>query len=204
MVIMNKIISISVWGNNPRYIIGAKRQIELAKTYFPDWKVLIYTDDKSNFEFVDCVEIKDNSFGAFWRFFPLFESENNIVLSRDADSRFNERESKCVEEWLNSDKNFHTFKDHPAHFEFPILAGCFGFKGKFPDYLLNIMKIYMNNNKFYLSDQFFLRDYIYPIIKDNMLIHSMNEGWFKETRDNLINKYEFCGNGYDENDVPLY
>jgi hypothetical protein len=37
-----------------------------------------------------------------------------------------------------------------------------------------------------------------------MLIHSMHEGWFGETRKKLINPYDFCGNGYDENDMPLY
>ena len=31
---VNKIISLSVWGNNPRYIVGANRQYELAKKYY--------------------------------------------------------------------------------------------------------------------------------------------------------------------------
>ena len=37
-----------------------------------------------------------------------------------------------------------------------------------------------------------------------MLVHSMHEGWFKETREKLVNPFSFCGNGYDENDMPLY
>jgi hypothetical protein len=32
----------------------------------------------------------------------------------------------------------------------------------------------------------------------------MHEGWFGETRRRLVNPFSFCGNGYDEFDMPLY
>jgi hypothetical protein len=32
----------------------------------------------------------------------------------------------------------------------------------------------------------------------------MTSGWFSETRNILKNRFDFCGNGYDENDMPLY
>jgi len=28
--------------------------------------------------------------------------------------------------------------------------------------------------------------------------------WFAQTRSQLRNKYSFCGNGYDQNNMPLY
>lgn len=198
----------SVWGDDPRYIIGAKKQIELSKKYYPDWKVRIYTDNVDNFKGYDNVELEpiaDLSYGMFWRFLPMFESEDNIVLVRDSDSRITIREKMCIDEWMESDKMFHTFKDHDAHYEFPIIGCSFGYKGSFGNDLLKVMINYMNTNKFYLSDQFFLRDYIYPIIKDNTLLHSMrDDGWFADTRKLLKNKYSFCGNGYTEYDMPLY
>lgn len=207
---MNKIISMSVWGDNPRYITGARRQIELAKKYYPDWKIRIYSSEPKNVEHLksDTVEIhtiSDGSYGMFWRFLPMFESPDNIVMVRDSDSRITIREADCIKEWLSSDKPFHTFKDHEAHYEFPIIGCAFGFKGVFDNETLRVMLNYMNEHKYYLSDQFFLRDYIWPLVKDNSLIHSMNEdGWFKESREKLKNKFSFCGNGYDENDMPLY
>jgi hypothetical protein len=36
------------------------------------------------------------------------------------------------------------------------------------------------------------------------MVHSMHEGWFGESRKALKNEYEFCGNGWDEHDNPLY
>ena len=41
-------------------------------------------------------------------------------------------------------------------------------------------------------------------MQDNALIHSMKEGWFAQSRNKLINSYDFCGNGYNENDMPMY
>jgi protein O-GlcNAc transferase len=206
---MNKIISMSVWGDNPRYIIGAKRQVELAEKYYPDWKVRVYTDDP--FKLTDIKDkaeihkISDGSYGMFWRFLPMFESPDNITMVRDSDSRITIREARCIEEWMNSDKSFHTFKDHDAHYEFPIIGCAFAYKGAFNNDILRIMINFMNQHKYYLSDQFFLRDYIWPAVKNNTLLHSMNEpGWFSETRKKLVNRFSFCGNGYDERDMPLY
>lgn len=206
---MNKIISMSVWGDSPRYIIGAKRQVELAKKYYPDWKVKIYVDNLEHFNDIDdiceLILIKDNSYGVFWRFFPMFESPDNITMVRDADGRITVREHLCINEWLNSDTTFHTFRDHEAHFEFPIIACAFAYKGILPNTIFNIMYNYMNGNKFYLSDQFFLRDHVFPVVKTDCLIHSMfDTGWFSETRKKLKNKFCFCGNGFDEFDIPLY
>lgn len=204
---MNKIISISVWGDNPRYIIGAKRQIELCKKYYPDWRVRLYVDNPSHYKSddVDVVEVNDGTYGMFWRFFPMFEDPDNIVLCRDSDSRVTIREVACVNEWLNSSKSFHTFKDHDAHYEFPIIGCAFGFRGMFNEPLLSVMKVYMRNYKYYLSDQFYLRDYIWPVVQNDSMVHSMNEpGWFSDSRKKLKNPFSFCGNGYDEYDMPLY
>lgn len=204
---MKKIISLSVWGDAPRYIVGAHRQYELAKEHYPDWEFRIYTDNKSNFSDLvaaNIIEVTDGTYGMYWRFRAMFEDEDNIVIVRDSDSRITLREKIAVTEWLNSDKKFHTFRDHEAHFEFPIIGCAFGYKGKFDSSVLETMNSYTEKLNYYVGDQIFLRDVIWSLVKDNAMIHCMNEGWFKETRNQLINSYDFCGNGYDENDMPMY
>jgi hypothetical protein len=204
---VKKIISLSVWGNDSRYITGANRQYALAKQFYPDWEFRIYTDDKNKFANLtdaNIIEVTDGSYGMYWRFRAMFEDENNIVIVRDSDSRITVREQRAVEEWIQSDKKFHTFKDHEAHFEFPIIGCAFGYKGKFGRPILNLMNSYTEKLNYYVGDQVFLRDVIWPLVKDDTIIHCMNEGWFKETRTQLINPYDFCGNGYDENDMPMY
>jgi len=203
-----KIFSMSVFGNDSRYFIGAYKQVELAKKYYSDWEIRIYTDNIKMFDFKDnqikIFEILDNSWGPFWRFYPLFEDENNITIVRDSDDRITKREVLSVQEWLESEKKFHIIKDHEGHFQFPIMAGLFGFKGKFNFDLLQILNKYKHEHKYYLSDQFFLKDFIYPEIKDSIMIHSLNEGWFGESRKNLLNEEFFCGQGYSENNSALY
>jgi hypothetical protein len=204
---MKKIISISVWGDNPRYIVGANRQYELAKEFYPDWTFRIYTDDRNKFTHLtdaQIIQVVDGSYGMYWRFGAMFEDKNNIVLVRDSDSRITPREVRAVNEWLESDKLFHTFRDHDAHFEFPIIGCAFGYKGRFDNNEHKRMLEYRSQLNYYVGDQIYLRDAIYPLIKDSIMVHSMTEGWFGETRKKLVNSYDFCGNGYDENDMPLY
>ncbi|MGE5822417.1 MAG: hypothetical protein ACM31M_07530 [Nitrososphaerota archaeon] len=203
---MNKIISLSVWGCNPRYIIGASRQIELAKKYYPDWRVRVYTDNKNNFknEDADIIEVTDGTSGYFWRFYPLFESDDNIVIVRDCDGRITKREQMAVNEWLSSNKRFHTFRDHEAHFQFPVIACAFGYKGKLPIDIYEKMKFFEKTYFFYTNDQIFLRDYVWNYVSNDCLVHELYSGWFGDTRKQLKNKFSFCGNGFDENDIPLY
>lgn len=203
---VNKIIAMSVWGDNPRYIEGAKRQIELASEFYSDWKVYLYTDDTSKYEPQENLKLIScqGHNGVFWRFYPLFESDNNITIVRDSDGRITKREAMAIEEWLESDQTFHIYRDHEAHFQFPIIACAFGLKGKLSEKLLLEMKTFEQEPFYYTNDQVYLRDHIFPAVSNNALIHTMESGWFGETRNQLVNPYSFCGNGYDEYDMPLY
>lgn len=203
---MNKIISLSAYGQNPRYIVGMHRQYELAKQFYKDWEFRAYVDDKANYHMPDAniIEVKDESHGVFWRFEPLFENDNNLVIVRDSDGRITYREMMAVNEWIMSSNSFHVYRDHEAHFEFPVIACAFGYKGRLSEYLHNVMLHFATKTNYYTNDQVYLRDFVWPSVKDNCMIHSMHEGWFGETRLQLKNPYSFCGNGFDEFDMPLY
>jgi len=207
---MVKLLTMSVWGDNPRYIIGAGQQTRLASQFYPDFTVRIYTDNAEKFKSllpwydVEIHERKDDN-GVFWRFEPMFESEDNIVLVRDSDGRITKREARAVNEWLDSDKTFHTFRDHESHLEYPIIACAFGYKGKLPKQQLDEMLAIKSQPFYYTNDQVYLRDCVWPIVKDNSMIHQYDQpGWFNESREKLRNRFSFCGNGYDQHDMPLY
>lgn len=203
---MKKIVSISSYGANPRYIVGMHRQYELAKKLYPDWEFRAYVDDASKYHMPDAniIEVTDGSHGVFWRFEPLFESENNIIIVRDADDRITFRECALVNEWLTDSKRFVVYKDHEAHFQFPIMAGTFGCKGRLPTYLHDIMLQFSHDTNYYTNDQVYLRDHIWPLVESDTKLYTLNDGWFGRTRKLLKNPYSFCGNGYDEFDMPLY
>jgi len=200
-----KIFSISVWGQDPRYWVGAHHQYALAKHFYPDFEFRVYTDLAAAFNMpsANIIEVKDSSYGMFWRLFPMFESEDNIVISRDADSRITEREATAVHEWLESPMKFHVMRDHEAHLlDKPILAGIFGAKGKLSDAQWIIMQNYLHGDHRYGADEEFLRDHVYE--ESQSMIHQINKGWFGTSRKLLLNKYNFCGNGWSYKDMPLY
>jgi hypothetical protein len=210
---MNKIISMSLWGNNPRYSIGAIRNAALAKKYFPEWRVRIYHDDLvnvdhlvtlSDYSNVDLINFSENKDIApcFWRFLAAFESDDNIVLSRDTDSRLSQREKECVEKWLTVAEKYSIIRDHVRHYDFPMLAGMWGYKGKLSAEFLDKLLMYAKRN-FYTIDQIYLHDVVWKEAQNDSLIFGLSEDpKFNASRFEILPN--FIGQGYDENDMPIY
>lgn len=206
---MKKIISFSLWGDDPKYTIGAVRNAELAKVIYPGWIPRFYCAEKSvpkNIikelkELNSEVVIKQTAgdwTGMFWRFEAISDNDVDIMISRDTDSRLSLREKYAVDEWLNSNKNFHIMRDHPAHGT-QILGGMWGARKP----ILSNMKELINSYKkesYWQIDQNFLRDIIYPKVKNNSLVHDefFEKIPFPKERFNL----EFVGQVYDKNDIP--
>ena len=125
-----------MWGNNPKYTIGAIKNAQLLNTIYPGWIAWFYCGNSVPEEIVEYLNSSENCevfrmnepgnwMGTFWRFYPASIEEVDVMLSRDCDSRLNKREKLAVDEWLKSDKNFHIMRDHPWH-NTEILAGLWG------------------------------------------------------------------------------
>jgi len=203
---MEKIISYSLWGNNPKYIIGAKRNIELAKEYFPDWKVRIYLSENTEFEYgSDNLEIIrkkiTQSFdGMFWRFESC--DSDDIVIIRDLDDRLSDRHKFVVDQWLDSDKDLHIIRDHPNHL-FPIMGGLWGCRNGILKGFSHKIENWKDKGV-YASDQVFLANTIFSeIYLNRSIIHDpfhKNIG-IEKNIDLERTNYEFLGDTFDENDV---
>ena len=133
----------------------------------------------------------------FWRFDELFKG-NQYTIVRDCDSRLSNREFQYVQEWINSTKLFSIIRDHPRHFDFPILAGMFGLKGTINPALKE--KITKYNNFTYLDDQFYLANEVWPLVKQDSYICGCDASGVCEGRD----PKNFIGQSYDENNNPIY
>jgi hypothetical protein len=208
-----KIISVSLWGSNPRYCEGAIINAKIANELFPDWRYRIYIGSSvpdeyfkklKNFKNVDLyfVDESKSGYGMFWRFNVMFESDDNIVICRDSDTRLIEREKKCIDEWLKSDKKYSIIRDHPRHFDFPIIGTMWGMKGKFEIKNLTSMKLY-EKTFVYGVDQDWLADVVWQEAKDDCMIHEIgNDSWFSKEREQ--NNPIFVGQGYYEDNKPIY
>jgi len=214
---MKKVISFSIWGDNPTYNIGAIRNAEIAQIFYPNFECWFYIHKESvpsstieqlsnlsnsKIIFKEGDLINENCKPRTWRFEAIDDPEVEVMMSRDTDTRILEREKLAVEEWLNSDKLFHIMRDHPHH-GYSILGGMFGTK-KIPQissWRDIIDKYNKTDNRMY--DQDFLKDYIYPLIVNNSIIHSSFHRWEGHAKDFPINfdsEYRFVGEYvyYDE------
>jgi len=207
---MKKIISFSLWGNNPKYTIGAIKNAELTPLIYPEWVSRFYCGKSVPVEIIEklkslpqteviMMEVDGDWTGMFWRFYACKDSD--IMISRDVDSRLGNREKLAVDEWLKSDKDFHIMRDHPHHAT-EILGGMWGCRnGILNDIESEIIKY--NKGNFWQVDQNFLKEKIYPKILKNCFVHDsffkieVNSKQFPSER---INK-EFVGDVFDKNDI---
>lgn len=172
---MKRIISFSLWGNDPKYWYGAVDNVWLAQEFYPGWICRFYIDIHSDRKLIDMLtklpceimlkEPEQEYSGLFWRFLAADDAE--IMICRDTDSRLSERERIAVERWLDSDKQFHIMRDHPHHFVL-IPGGMWGCKGM--QGMEALIKEYPYQ---YLkgTDQLFLSQMIYPQVRELAMIH---------------------------------
>lgn len=209
---MKKVISFSLWGDDPKYCVGAIKNAELRDIYYNDWICRFYIHENVPINYInDLNKIKNTEIEicktqADWtfttkRFCAIDDNDVSHVIFRDTDSRLNQRESDAVNEWIEKNTAIHIMKDHPYHGSFPILAGMWGLnKSKF---LFN-MKLSLENyrnQKYepqYHYDQIFLNNYIWPNFHKDSTIH--DEFFIKNKFPTQRNKNEFVGQVFDEND----
>lgn len=192
-----KVLSFSLYNNNPKYNIGALCNCLLAPIIYPGWICRFYVDETlSNdmikvlqlFQHVEIVHMVKHkgSEAMFWRFLPSLDETVDVMLSRDADSWLTYREAEAVRVWLtkHSTKKFHILRDHCYH-SFPIMGGMWGVRsGVFPPALKHKMTYFVRGDTF---DQRFLANEILPLIGETKLIHSSPQWNFQ---------HKFLPNGY--------
>lgn len=204
-----KYISFSLFGNQPKYLVGLEKNIELAKKFYPDWKVIVYT---ANNEYVDKYTslgalvklVNTNAVATMWRFFVHDLDDCEIFIIRDADSRIGQREVDAVNEWLKTDKILHLMRDHPHH-GYLIMGGMWGMV---PQKDFNMQKECeefikkRHTNKWSMTDMDFLRDVVYPRYGHSSKVHATYakfEDWAEDFPTPLVDKM-FIGEIYNEDE----
>jgi protein O-GlcNAc transferase len=186
---MKKIISFSLWGDHPKYLVGALKNIKCQQELFPDWTCRFYCHSQINLSWINKLQkegveiiLKDeepvikhmDAPGMFWRFEVLKDKDIERCIVRDTDGRLTQREKNCVIDWEKSGKEFHIIRDHPMH-NTKIMGGMWGATSNFinridyDDLILQFIGLKFIN--MYATDQEFLARMIYPLIKDTALIH---------------------------------
>ena len=93
-----KVISFCLWGDNPKYTIGAIKNADLANDIYPDWICRYYIGKSVPIKIIEELYTKRNTelfimneegnwSGMFWRFLPASDTDVEVMMSRDTDSR---------------------------------------------------------------------------------------------------------------------
>ena len=214
-----KVISFSLWGDNPKYTMGAIKNSLLRNKFYPEWEMRVYHDSSVPSYILE--EVKGNNVklvegdnqnhsNAMWRFSPASEEGIECFISRDCDSRLFERDVAAVNEWLESDKKFHIIRDHPGGHAWEINAGMWGCKSGFIQNIDEKMHQYINTSHWISDravDQRFLQEIIYTQAITSLFLH---DEYFNYEgigtpikRDRKLDNFAFIGEPFDENDKQL-
>jgi hypothetical protein len=207
---MVKVISVALWGDNPTYTIGTIKNAEQFKRFYTDYEYWVYIHKESvphqiieRLKQIPRVKLifKQGDISSekckprMWRFEAIDDPDVEVMVVRDTDTRFYLREKLAVDEWLKSNTLFHIMRDHPHHC-YEILGGMFGTK-KIPEIKSwkELMEPYIQTD-IRMYDQNFLREKIYPVIKNNSMIHASfhrTESHAKPFPINYDSEYHFIG-----------
>lgn len=184
-----KVISYSIFGKEKIYRNGLIANIEISKNLFPDWKVLVHLDptnedqeflSKINQPHVEIVEMisEHHQDGFLWRILPLEENYEAVIV-RDVDTRLFKRDKELVDLWLATDFKYHVCRDNISSFQ-TMLGGLWGGRNsklKISKYWKTWRDKQAGNN---LWDIGFLKKYIYPQIRSNLLVFTEHNIYFGE------------------------
>jgi tetratricopeptide (TPR) repeat protein len=177
------VIAFSLFGDRAIYLDGALRNARVAPYVYPGWRCRFYCDDsipepvrseleREGAEIVLMQRPERPTEALFWRFLVAEDPKVRRFLIRDCDSVINIRERAAVGEWQASGKRFHIMRDHPAHSDL-LLAGMWGGVAGFLPTLEEMLRgfSYKPSIEGRNADQLFLGRVIWPMIKQDCMIH---------------------------------
>ena len=213
--ILMKIFSFCVYGKNKIYYHGLLENIRIIKENFPDFLIYVYVGSDYLQDFLNDISgiqiiatNTDTDKNTLYRYLPILEGNVDLLFVRDTDSEVNERDRWCINKFIESDLQSHAIRDHFWH-KSRFMAGTSGFKKGALDIVKGAFAKHFKEMKesdefFYGKDEVFLEKYIYPLVKNNMMVHTninahKGEKYFPIECEN--NNLNFVGNvmNYDKN-----
>lgn len=226
-----RVIAMSLYGDDPKYTLGAVRNAQLLPVIFPGWRLFIYCSRQVPSESTAggpdvCASVplqvtrKLEELGAelkyidpsglapmMWRFLPVDDDTVDVFISRDSDSRLTERDAALVSVWLDTDTLFHCIRDHPSHAVFPVSGGLWGARTKWLRLVLGHRPIasLLQYSDGYLEDMRFLGSELWPLVQSLAYCHdSVSCGKWPNSHPILMEREraEHVGQVFDARSIP--
>ncbi len=177
-----RVVAFSLWGANPRYLLGALDNAMAMPKVYPGWQAVFFVDEsvpadlrRALTELGAQVRLQPAGQGQrqklAWRFLVANEAGVGRFLVRDVDSVVNDRERSAVHAWLASTALFHVMRDWWTHTDL-VLAGMWGgVAGVLPPIAPLLAAYKPAHMETPNVDQWFLRDILWPCLRQSVLVH---------------------------------
>lgn len=185
---MVNVFSFCLYGpENPKYYRGLLENIFLVGKFFPDWKVYVYyapdVTEPMIHHLEACTSVvlrptgQHGAINMIHRFYAIDESDVDVMMVRDADSRIHWKDRWAIREFIKrSEFVAHTIRDNIEHTA-DMMGGLWGIRKsaglhihtEYANYKEDAEKGFRNGH-----DQNFLSDVIYPKVVSRMLVHYSN------------------------------
>ncbi|AOW15516.1 tetratricopeptide repeat protein [Hydrogenophaga crassostreae] len=178
------VIAFSLWGEQPRYLRGALRNVLEAPTVLPGWSLRFYVDATVPAAFLDL--LRENGAEVVlhqgakpaslrqrlaWRFLVANDASVGYFLCRDTDAVISAREARAVNAWLDGTAHFHVIRDWWTHTDL-MLAGLWGgVAGVLPSIRVMLLRYQSAALETGNIDQWFLRDRVWPLVRESVCVH---------------------------------
>ncbi|ELT88348.1 hypothetical protein CAPTEDRAFT_185292 [Capitella teleta] len=189
-----KVISMSLWGDSPKYTFGALRNAQLVPVFFPDWRLRVYVEkplssgktqhhpvpqrildklDQLGAEMFYVNALQSQVPPMMWRFLVADDLTLDRFIVRDADARLSDRDALIVKDWEASDAVFHCVRDHPSHATYALLGGMWGAQPKKLKDIVHIpwQNLMMGYRQDYVMDMSFLANAVWPRVQAFAFCH---------------------------------
>lgn len=211
-----KIIAMSLFGNDPRYVQGALMNALLAQREWSGWTLRIYYGEgvpesviaklhAFDVELVRMHQLQSPRLCMYWRFYALEDRTATRIIVRDADAVLSSRDRAAVKEWEESQWPFHTMHDHLRH-ELPIMGGMWGaVNGLLHPRIIEEWRQsgdQSTHTQKWHNDQTWLEDVVWPLVKNYTLDHASYSCGKRQSAEwrgfptQRLHKYDFVGNVY--------
>jgi hypothetical protein len=189
-----------------KYYRGFAENIHLLRTYYPASTIRVYVSPEAapfvrEFASIEvCVTPEYGSRNMSYRFLPTMSDMYEFVCVRDTDSRIHARDRWCIDTFLDSPYTAFTIRDHKWH-EYLVMCGLWGCKGQLHVSELDFLTFVHGRPDEYTADAQALNAYIYPLIRDTMVVFShLPTGVLNDPNEKVriieypLENEEFCGN----------
>lgn len=213
------LVSFTLFGEDPDdiYYGGAYKNAQLYGEYHPEWQLRFYLGDsvpdrverqlyRYGAEVIRQKDEPEDQTATGWRFLALRQPGWDFYLFRDCDSRPIARERAAVAQWLASDRDFHSMRDHLYH-NVPMLAGLWGCKAGGAELIRGLVPDRLEGD-YYQVDQRWLSKVVWRKARRSVMVHTYavrfpfdrgrSQFPFPTPREGL----EFVGEGLYADDSP--